>query len=359
MLSNQALGISPILLSMVLDLYVSHVASFIAGVLLTLLALGVLHLFVKRNIYQFLLLPTLATYICYSVFLFFDIGEALGVYSPLIAEILLVSILGFASFFKQNLLLRVNDLQQPHQLAFRITLTEAFLVAEILQTLYTLYLFAILLYTHLPEASFREEGFIRIFYHYAGALIGITVIIYEEIRLRLLHRKLEQEIWVPILDNRGRAIGKVPYWDGLKALKKYYHPVVRIAVVHRGMLYLNRRADNSIVSPGLLDYPFHRYVLYSHSMEQTVQDITGKLGEDSSCEPQFLIHYTFRNDKVNQLVYLYAITLRTEEQLKHLSGGKLWPTRQIEDNIRAGIFSEYFNKELPYLQTTVLLAEKM
>ena len=358
-LNNQAIGVSPLLLSMILDLYVSHVLSFVVGLLLTLSLLGVFHLFVKKDIYQFLLLPVLATYICYSVFLFFDIAATLDVYSPLIGEVLLVSILGFAGFFKRSLLSRIRNLQRPHQVLFRITLTEAFFVAEILQTLYTLYLFALLLYTHLPEASFREAGFVRIFYHYAGALIGISVICYEEIRLYLMHRKLKTEIWLPVLNNKGRVVGKAPYSEGKKARRKYCHPVVRIAVVYKGMLYLSKRAGDAVVSADLLDHPFHRHVLFHHSTDGTVQDSIGQLREDASCKPHYMIHYTFKNDKVNQLVYLYAISLQTEEQLQSLAGGKLWTSAQIMANLDANIFSEYFCKEFSYLQNTVLLAGKV
>lgn len=39
--------------------------------------------------------------------------------------------------------------------------------------------------------------------------------------------------------------------------------------------------------------------------------------------------------------------------------GKLWTTKQIEDNLNSGIFSEYFNEEFAYLQNTVLLAENL
>ena len=355
-LNNQAIGISPLLLSMILDLYVSQMLSFIIGLLLTLFLLGVFYLFVKKNIYQFLLLPVLATYICYSVFLFFDIAAALDVYSPLISEVLLVSILGFAGFFKRSLLFRVRDLRRPHQVLFRITLSEAFFVAEILQTLYTLYLFVLLLYTHLPEASFREAGFVRIFYHYAGAIIGILVIFYEEIRLCLMHRKLRNETWLPVLNNKGRVVGKVPYREGKKPQKKHCHPVVRIAVVYKGMLYLSKRESEAIVSPDLLDHPFRRHVLFHHSIEGTVQDSIGRLREDATCKPHCMIRYTFKNDKVNQLVYLYAISLHTEEQLQRLAGGKLWTSNQIMANIGSNIFSEYFCKEFSYLQNTVLLA---
>lgn len=142
--------------------------------------------------------------------------------------------------------------------------------------------------------------------------------------------------------------------------KKYYHPIVRIAVMYRGMLYLVKRSSEEYVSPGTLDYPFHGYVLFHHSIERTVKEMIGPLAADKRIAPRFLIRYTFEDEKVKHLVSLYVINLGDEallEQIKH-PGGKLWTPKQIEENLASGIFSSYFDKEFPYLQNTVLLAER-
>ena len=62
---------------------------------------------------------------------------------------------------------------------------------------------------------------------------------------------------------------------------------------------------------------------------------------------------------MKHLVSLYALCLHSEEQLKRLVGhkGKLWTIKQVEENKGSGLFSEYFEKEFPYLRSTVLLAE--
>ncbi|MDR1646238.1 MAG: hypothetical protein LBS05_10570 [Tannerellaceae bacterium] len=355
-LNNQAIGIVPILLSMILDLYVSHVASFLIGISFCLLLLLAFHLIVRKDVYQFLLLPTLLTYICYSVFLFFDIEASLNLYSPIVAEILLVSILGFTVFFKRSVLRHYKDMQRPYQVMFRSTLTEAFFVAEVIQTLYTLYLFVALLYTHLPEDSFRSDGFIRIFYHYTGAAIGLSVIVYEQVRIYMINKRLGEEVWLPVLDDKGRVTGSVAQSIGQKSHKKYYHPVVRIAVVCHGMLYLTKREADAFISPGQLDLPFRRYVLFRHSRESTALSAIEALGNDPSIKPRFMIHYTFENRKVKQLVSLYAIVLQNEAPLQHIAKGKLWTVKQIEANMGADLFSEYFYKEFPYLQSTLLAA---
>ncbi|MDR1344947.1 MAG: hypothetical protein LBJ39_06295, partial [Tannerellaceae bacterium] len=205
----------------------------------------------------------------------------------------------------------------------------------------------------------EDAGFIRVFYHYTGAAIGVLVIFYEQIRLYTMSRKLKNETWLPVLNDKGRVVGRMAYSAGKNSRIRHYHPIVRVAVVYKGMLYMARREKESIVSPDLLDHPFSRHVLFRHSRENTVQDIIGKLREEVSVKPRFMIHYTFENKKVKQLVSLYTMILNTEEQLRLLSDGKLWTTHQIEANLKSDIFSEYFCKEFPYLRSTILLAEKV
>ena len=127
----------------------------------------------------------------------------------------------------------------------------------------------------------------------------------------------------------------------------------------KDMLYLVRRSKDEFVSPDTMDYPFHNYVLFRHSIDSTVKETLGSLAQDKSIAPRFLIRYTFENEKVKHLVSLYVICLRTEEQLNQCKrrSGKLWTAKQIEENLSSGVFSEYFEKEFAYLQNTILFAE--
>ena len=52
-----------------------------------------------------------------------------------------------------------------------------------------------------------------------------------------------------------------------------------MAVIYQGMLYLVNRGKKSFVSPDTIDYPFYSYVLFRHSIESTVRETMGGLGE--------------------------------------------------------------------------------
>lgn len=168
-------------------------------------------------------------------------------------------------------------------------------------------------------------------------------------------------MWLPILDEKGKVIGRIARSVSRSLPKKYYHPIVRIAVIYEDMLYLVKRGSLDYVFPNALDYPFHSYVLLGHSLENTVREVLGKLSDDKSIRPRFLIRYTYEDDRVKHLVSLYTVCLRTEEQLEKCKRptGKLWTTKQIGDNLGSGVFSGYFEKEFPYLESTVLLAQRI
>ena len=170
---------------------------------------------------------------------------------------------------------------------------------------------------------------------------------------------LRKEMWLPVLNDGGKVIGCIARSVSRSLPKKYYHPVVRVAVIYQGMLYLVNRGKKSFVSPDTIDYPFYSYVLFRHSIESTVRETMGGLGEKEDVMPRFLIRYTFENEKVKHLVNLYVMCVRSEEVMDQIKqpNGKLWTSKQIEENLSSGVFSEYFEQEFAYLQNTVLLAE--
>ncbi|WP_280771190.1 hypothetical protein [Parabacteroides sp. PH5-17] len=357
-LNNQALGLFPLLVAMFLDIFYSYKIAFTAGISLCFIGFLTLFLLRKEHYNLFLLIPTTLTLILYSFFFFFDLKSFLNDYSPLVAEILLVVLLAFIGFSKRGLITGVKKSSLPMHTRnqTRHTLNEAYFIAQVIQNLYTLHLFVILMYIHLPESSPQADALL---YTYLGVIILALVIIYGQIRTHMMNRNLKKEVWLPVLGEKGQVIGSMARSVSRSSSKKYYHPIVRVAVIYNGMLYLTRRDKSEYVSPELLDYPLYKYVLFHHNIESTLQETLGELSKDSSITPRLMIRYTFENDNAKHLVSLYTIRLQSEEQLRQFADGKLWTPKQIQDNISAGVFSEYFEKEFPYLQNTILLAESV
>lgn len=359
-IQNQAIGLLPLLLFMFLDNFFSYKLSFIIAVLFCMVSLLLYRILSKDKVYQFLLLPASATLILYAVFIFLRLDPVLFVYSPILTEVLLVVVLAIIGFTKRVVLRRLRYSNAPayKKTMMRTALNEFYFLVQIIQSVYTLHLFIILFFTMLPE-SMQDPHVGRFLYRELGLIFGILVIIYEQVRISLMRGSLEKEMWLPVLDDNGKVVGCMARSVSRSVPKKYYHPVVRIALIYNGMLYLTKRGKNEFVSPETLDYPFHKYVIFRHSIEATVKEALGKLGDDKDISPRYLIRYTYEDDKVKHLVSLYVLCLRTEEQFNKCRnlGGKLWTGKQVDENLGKGVFSGYFESEYPYLKNTILFAE--
>lgn len=359
-LDNQAIGLLPLLLFMFLDNYFSYLLSFIIGVTFCFVCIFLYQVLSKDKVYQFLLLPAATTLVLYSVFLCLRLEPVLYIYSPLITEVLLVVVLAIVGFAKRSILHRLRTSKHPtyKRTMMRTTLNEFFFVAQLIQNIFTLHLFIILVYSILPDTmqNVRMERFL---YRELGVVLGVLLIIYEKIRISMMQGSLKKEMWLPVLNDNGKVIGCIARSVSRSLPKKYYHPVVRVAVIYQGMLYLVQRSKSAFISPEAIDYPFYSYVLFRHSIDSTVHEAIGPLNEKNDVTPRFLIRYTFENERVKHQVNLYVVCVRTEEEMNAIkqSGGKLWTSKQIEQNLNAGVFSEYFEQEFAYVQNTVLLAE--
>lgn len=361
-IDNQALGLLPLLIFMILDNFLSYLVSFLIGIAICFICILAFQLLIKNRVYWFMLLPSAGTLILYGGFLSLRLDPLLFIYTPLITEILLVVCLTIVGFTRTSVFKYIRDSNKPkvRKILLRTTLNEFYFLSELVQNLFTLHLFAILLYSFFSDTFQMVEGE-EFLYRYMGAALGGAVIVYEQIRLTWMRGSLKKEMWLPILDEKGKVIGRIARSVSRSLPKKYYHPIVRIAVIYEDMLYLVKRGSLDYVFPNALDYPFHSYVLLGHSLENTVREVLGKLSDDKSIRPRFLIRYTYEDDRVKHLVSLYTVCLRTEEQLEKCKRptGKLWTTKQIGDNLGSGVFSGYFEKEFPYLESTVLLAQRI
>lgn len=362
-LGNQAMGLLPLLLFMILDNYLSYLLSFVVGVSFCFVSIFTYQTLKKDKIFQFLLVPSGLTLVLYSLFLCFKLEPLLFIYSPLIIEMLLVVVLAFFGFSKRFFYKHIRNAETSlnKRSNLRTLLGESFFVSQLVQNFYTLHLFFVLIYNVLPE-TMQNEQIEYLLFRQMGIIIGFGIIAYEQVRMSLLKGRLKKESWLPVLNEQGNVVGCIAGSVSLAVPKKYYHPVVRMAVVYKGMLYLTERKKDTIVSPEMIDYPFYSYVLFRQSLENTVHEIVKKnICKKTQTQPRHMLRYTFENENVKSLVNLYVMVVRTEAEMNLIKRekGKLWTAKQIEDNLGTGLFSEYFEQEFEYLQHTVLLAESM
>lgn len=191
-------------------------------------------------------------------------------------------------------------------------------------------------------------------------VILLCIMAAETARLYILDKKLYQEEWLPVVTEKGNVTGRIAksITKGLK--NKFMHPVVRVALLYDGRIYLKERDPSRLLDPGKLDYPFEKYMQFNHDIDETVRASLGKECGSTDLPLRFLLKYTFENETTKRLIFLYTSDIKDEETFNglRLKDGKLWTTAQIEDNMGTELFSECFELEFEYLKNTVLLAHR-
>ncbi len=191
-------------------------------------------------------------------------------------------------------------------------------------------------------------------------VVLLLIILMESWRLFLLNRKLHSEEWLPVVTERGDVTGRVAKSITKDMKNKFMHPVVRVALIYQGTIYLKEREASRLLNPGLLDYPFEKYMQFNDEIDVTVRNSIAKECGGQNIPLRFLLKYTFENETTKRLIFLYVSDIDDEDLFNSLplSGGKLWTEAQIEDNMGNGLFSECFELEFEYLKNTVLLAHQ-
>jgi hypothetical protein len=221
------------------------------------------------------------------------------------------------------------------------------------------HLMIVLVYLLLPS-KYHSESLDKLIYFIILYVFITFHFIYEFVHLYLLRKKYLAEEWLPIVDEMGTVHGKVASSISKSSGNKYLHPVIRIALMHKGMLFLKEKSDPDINNLKELDYPFEIYLKYKESLEEGVIRTFEENGGTKTLPSCYLFHYVFKDLKTSRLIYLYVSNIQhLNDSSVNLSNGKWWTRKQIEENLGKGFFSSCFEKEFELLKNTVLNADQL
>lgn len=190
----------------------------------------------------------------------------------------------------------------------------------------------------------------------------ILLIIFENLKLDKIARKLKKEEWLPIVNEKGEVKGKIARSVSVKMKGKYLHPVVRVALVCKGTVYLQRRGAEQLLDPRTLDHPFEKFILFNSQIDVATKNcFMQMIGRELPF--RFLIKYTFKTNITNRLVYLFVARVEDESQIEDHSAldGRFWTQAEIEKGLKEtpGIFCELFQQEYDYLKNIVLSTDSL
>ncbi len=201
----------------------------------------------------------------------------------------------------------------------------------------------------------------NILFQYIPPIIFVLTMLLNQLGLHYFNKLASQTEYFATVNASGEVIGKTLAAEAFHSKTEHIYPIIRIAIMCDGMLYLCKRPSFYSLDPDKVDIPLESYLRFGEDLEAGWQRILRKrLPSLKGSTPTFSIKYRFDNDDANRLVYLFILDLKDEAQLKgtHFAEGKLWQLSQIEQNLDCGYFSECFENEFDYLKDIIDIKEK-
>lgn len=262
------------------------------------------------------------------------------------------------------ILLRISKTYINTHIFKHMTLLEKVLVDEfhktaaVLQYLFTFHLFLILIDRQLKTVIPGHHSPDRILFTVIPLCIIVGVIIGQLLNVRRLSKKLRKEEWLPIVTEKGEVTGRIAKSVSLTMKNRFLHPIVRVVLISNGKVFLQERPETDILSPRKLDYPFEKYMLFSHEINLAARNSIRQMMDDNEDLPiRFLLKYVFENEDTKRLIFLFIAEVPEEDMIRRSAKmtGKFWSVKQIEEGFIDEIFSECFELEFEYLKNMVLL----
>lgn len=354
---NPSLGLLPSILYLVLFTSTHDIAySLIISIICSGLADFSLRVYTKSSVSSFVFLINLCALTITLIVWFFlkDLNISNLLYL-VFYKVLFVSLILIARLSKTFLTLYIGK-----SMVQKTYLSESFEVLRLTQYGLTLYLFTLLIFNFLQEISEPLEFWKRLFYFFIPLGVLVSIIFYEELKRRDVLSYFRKEEWLPIVNESGEVIGRVAKSVSDEMKNRFLHPVVRIALIHNGELYLQKRSVNERIAPCTYDHPFEKYMLFNHEINIAARNSISYALDMQELPFNFLLKYVYENEDTKRLIFLFVSRVETEDQLKSLRllKGKFWTVKQIEDSFSDDdLFSECFQLEYEYLKNTVLQPE--
>lgn len=312
--------------------------------LIVAIALGIIELtwyWIRyRKFDKFILFDTLLIVILGVVSIILE-NEVFFKIKPALIGVLMCAILGVSVFTPSNILLNMsrrymkgmelNDMQyQQLQKNLRVLFW--------LFTAYTALVFYSVWFMSKEAWAFISGGLFYI-------LFGVYFL-FEVVKKHLKQKKLLNEEWLPLVNEKGEIIGKAPR-SVCHSGKDYLHPVVHLHVINsKGDIYLQKRPMHKI-QPGKWDTAVGGHISFGEDIETGLKREAQEEIGITDFKAQLAANYIWESDIEREFVFCFitnyngAITINKEE----LTDGKFWSKSEIKNALGKGIFTPNFEEE--------------
>ncbi len=192
-------------------------------------------------------------------------------------------------------------------------------------------------------------------YLYVGVLFFLSI--YEILRVQIIRAKLIREEWWPIVNDQGKIIGSIQRLTSLNDEKKYMHPIVRVLIIDKGMILLQKRSNGSLIFRGLWDAAVSNHLNMGETIEKCVERTAKEQYSLSNFKYMYLANYAIEVEKEHHYAFLFVSCQENELKINTIFTEQLkwWTQQQIDENLNTGIFSDNFKVEYDLLKRSGLL----
>ena len=192
-------------------------------------------------------------------------------------------------------------------------------------------------------------------YLYAGILVFL--ILYEIVRVQFVRATLNKEEWWPIVSDQGKIIGSIHHLTSLNDSNKYKHPIIRVMLIDRGLVLLQKISLNNTTLPGIWDTAISNHVKMNETIDQCVDRTAIERYGLHNFKYMYLSNYSLEATNEHHYAFLFVSCqlVQIQPNLEFIDQAKWWTQNQIEDNLDTGIFSENFKIEYDLLKRSGVL----
>jgi isopentenyldiphosphate isomerase/intracellular septation protein A len=260
---------------------------------------------------------------------------------PALIGVLMCAFLGVSVFTPNNILLNMS---KRYMKGIEISDEQHQLMKKNLRVLFWLfvgYTFLVLYstwYMSNEAWAFISGGFLYI-------LFGVYFV-FEFLKTRVSRKKIIEEEWLPLLNEKGEVIGKATR-SICHSDKQHLHPVVHLHVINsKGEVFLQKRPMNKI-QPGKWDTSVGGHISFGETVETALhRETMEELGiKDFKAIP--LASYIFESDIEREFVFCFVTEYNAPIEINRdeLDDGRFWSFSEIRNNLGKNVLTPNFENE--------------
>ena len=257
-------------------------------------------------------------------------------------------------FFRKPLEACVSS-KMPALMPMTNNYDELYRTVWILLSILTLNISAYSIFEFSTPANYK---WLSIVLHWLYSISILGTIAFVSLRVLMIRSRLADEEWWPIVNDQGKVVGSIQHFTSLNDKQNFLHPIARVHLIDKCMLFLQKKPGCDLYAPSLWDTAVSNHLLVGESIEGCIDRTFNDQYGLTAIKYVHLSNYIRKGVKENQYAYLFVSAQLSADTMKPSTENvetKWWTLPQIEANFESGIFSDNFKLEYDILKRSGLL----